>query len=83
MSLPVRLYPGIVSIYGASSVMGLQTEGMQFGLVDQIWDDIQGTLSIGQSVMFPIEKSITVTYGNMDFFLVEQNDIKLIEIIPV
>lgn len=83
MSLPVRLYPGIVSIYGTSSATGLQTNGMQFGLVDQLWDDLQGTLSLGQSVMFPIEKSTLVTYGNMDFFLVEQNDIKLIEIIPV
>ncbi len=79
MSLPVRLYPGQVSIYGAASITGLLVDNMQFGIVDQMWDDTDGTISLGQSVMFSPSRAISVTYGNVSYFLIEQNDIKLIE----
>ena len=79
MSLPVRLYPGIVSIYGAASVNGLETENMQFGLVDQLYDNSPNTISVGDSVMFKLDKAELVTYGNIVYFLINQSDIKLIE----
>lgn len=81
MSLPCRLYPGIISVYGAGSVNGLITEKMQFGLVDQMYDDSPNTISIGDSVMFKLDKAEIVTYGNIVYFLINQSDIKLIETI--
>ena len=54
---------------------------MQFGLVDQMYDDSPNTISIGDSVMFKLDKAEIVTYGNIVYFLINQSDIKLIETI--
>lgn len=80
MSLPVRLFPGQISIYGAASQNGLQSDKMQFGLVDQMANNVPDTISIGDSVMFRLDRSDTITYGNITYFLIQESDIKLIEI---
>lgn len=80
MSLPVRLSPGIMSIYGASSINGILTNVMQFGVIDQLSSDIPGSFTIGDSVMFPISKiQDTITYNNISYFLIGETEVKLTE----
>ena len=79
--LPVRLYPGQVSIYGAASLTGITSDKMQFGLINQMADNIPNSVSVGDSVMFRLDKSETIYYGSNTYFLINQNDIKLIEIV--
>lgn len=80
--LPCRLYPGQVSIYGAASITGIQSDDMQFGLVNQMADNSPNSISIGDSVMFRLDRSETVYYGGNAYYLINQNDIKLTEIVP-
>lgn len=80
MSLPARLYPGYLSIYGAKSVNGIvPSGGFQFGRVNQIYDSIPDTVSINQSVMFRSIDSIIVTYSGIQYFILPENKIILIE----
>lgn len=79
MSLPVRLSPGQLSIYGATSVNGILGDGMQFGTIDQLSNNVPGEYSLGQSVMFPVYKSITLNYQNVPYFIVEEKDVLGVE----
>lgn len=55
MSLPIRLSPGLVSIYGGGSIQGINiadaSSPIRFGVVNQMFD-LYGAISIGQSVMY-------------------------------
>lgn len=82
MSLPANLYPGYVSIYGAASINGIvtRTSGLQFGLINQIYNSYQNSISVGQSVMFKQDgDTIRLNYGGVDYFLIEEKKIILIE----
>lgn len=77
MSLPARLSPNILSIYGQRKVGGGITaaKGYQFGTVDQMYGG--QAYFIGQSVMFKSDKAIQVRYGNAPYFLIQEQDIVL------
>lgn len=81
MSLPCRLYPGYASIYGAQSITGIVPKqgGLQFGTIDQIYDNVPGTVSIGQSVLFKYEDCVMVDYQGTQYFLLPEQKIILIE----
>lgn len=78
--LPCRLYPGYVSIYGAKSINNITApQGFQFGKVNQIYDNVPGTVSVDQSVLFRNDESIIVAYSGAQYFLIPENKIVLIE----
>lgn len=81
MSLPARLYPGYISIYGAGSVNGITrtTDAYQFGVIEQMWPDSEGTLSIGQSVLYKVADTIQVIYDSTTYYLTKETNIILIE----
>jgi len=79
--IPARLYNGYLLIYGAPSITGIvpNSSGFQFGLVNQIYDNVSGDVSLNQSIMFRYDDSITVTYDGQQYFLLEEQKVILIE----
>lgn len=80
--IPARLYPGYISIYGATSTTGIvpKQTGLQFGVISQIYSDTPNTVSVDQSVMFKYDDdTITVDYNGTTYFLIEEQKIVLIE----
>ena len=79
--IPARLYNGYLLIYGAPSISGIvpNLSGYQFGLVNQIFDNIPGDVSLNQSIMFKYDDSITVTYNGQQYFLLQEQKVILIE----
>lgn len=81
MPLPVRLAPGLVSIYGTSSINGITFpvgSKFQFGVVDAVYDEF-GNYSIGQNVLFNLDAAQRVDYDNIQYFLLPEANIKFIE----
>lgn len=81
MPLPVRLSPGIVSIYGYPSLNNLKSynPNIIFGVVDAVYLDVPGIVSVGQVIMVDKTKVESVTYENTEYFLVPEELIKLVE----
>jgi len=84
MSLPARLYPGQVAIYGTGSpsITGIvpPSEMFRFGLIDQIWDNMPGTVSVGESVLYNTEDIIAqLVYSNTIYVVIPEEKIILIE----
>lgn len=79
--IPGRLYPGFISIYGAPSINGIAaSKGLQFGVITQIYSDTPNTVSVDQSVMFKYDDdTIRVTYDGVQYFIIDEAKIVLIE----
>lgn len=78
MSLPARLQPNILSIYGQRTVESGMTvsKGYQFGTVNQMYG---GQVDfIGQSVLFKSDKATQIRYSNTTYYLIQEQDIILI-----
>jgi len=88
MSLPVRLSPGLVSIYGNGSIQGIfsteNTSKIRFGIVDQRYDEFS-TVALGDSVMYNIDDvKAPVFYIDTAFYILPEDKIISVEnpIIP-
>lgn len=69
-----------MSIYGGKSISGINVpNGYQFGLVSQLLGGCSGTVDIGESVLFALKDGIAVNYSDTQYFLVQENNIILIE----
>ena len=80
-TLPLTLKPNYVSIYGFSSIQGFQKEQpqWQFGLVNQIYDTLPNLVAVGDSVMFLLEDSIPFPYGGIQYYILPETKIVLVE----
>lgn len=77
MSLPVKLSPGIVSIYGTPSTQGIDLTNsprLQFGGITQL-PYTYGAYSVGQNALFDIGDAKTVYYNNVTYFLLPEDKI--------
>ena len=78
--LPVRLGAGHVSIYGAPSTYGFQTnQPIQFGTINQLYDSVPTSVQLNDSVMFDLNDARQVVYGSIPYFIVPIDKIILIE----
>lgn len=74
--------PGVL-VYGTMSIQGISEPDlkhpvMQFGLVSQVYPLCE-TVNVGQNIMFVKDGASIVTYSNTNYFLVPEQNIKLIE----
>jgi hypothetical protein len=90
MSLSAVLGPGLVSIYGVgtnySTVTGMvvPNQSFFFGVVDQTWDGQNGSVSVGQSVLFQQNDIFTrLVYNGQTYTLIPEQKAILIEIQPI
>ena len=87
--LSAILGPGLVSIYGAgsntSTVTGMIVPSADyfFGVIDQTWNGIPGSVSVGQSVLFQESDVFTrLVYDNQTYTLIGEDKVILIEVTP-
>ena len=80
-TFPFNLKPNYVSIYGASSIQGINpiNPQMQFGLVEQISGALPNVVAVGDSVMFRVDDANVVEYNGNQYFLVQEQNIILTE----
>lgn len=80
MSLPVKIQPGYLSLYGVDSFQGIQLpgSGLQFGLVNQLPYNY-GSYTLGQNVLFRVKEADILVYNNQQYFIVPESQIVLIE----
>lgn len=86
MSLSAVLEPGLVSIYGYGSNISTLTgalvpnDSFFWGVIDQTWNGLPGSLSVGQSVLFQEKDVFTrLVYSNQVYTLIQENRAVLIE----
>lgn len=92
MGLPARLGYGILSIYnlGQTGVADIvlppldeKGNGLTFGQIDQIWNNIPEIANRWSSVMFYTSDIVaSLVYNNVRYVLIYENDILLTEIPP-
>jgi len=74
--------PGYVSVYGMASTRDIvpKSSYIQFGVIDQTFDDTPHNYAVGDSVMFNINDAEVVKYGSYQYCLIQDNKIILREI---
>jgi hypothetical protein len=79
--IPASFPPGFISVYGRGSTQGFSGFPVQymFGVVNQLSGGGSGAYSLGQNVLFPYKESISLIYGNVNYYLVEEGRIVLTE----
>lgn len=80
-TLPLTLKPNYVSIYGHGSYQGfeLQNPLLQFGSVNQIYDTLPNLVAIGDSVMFRLDDSIPFNYNGIQYYILPETKVILVE----
>lgn len=80
MSLPAKLPPSTISIYGYQSLNGItpQQAGYQFGIIDQMYYGAQNDW-VGQSVLFKLSNSLQLKHSGNVYFLIQEENIVLTE----
>ena len=80
----VRLAPGLLSIYGRGSIYGFtgQSQGLTFGVINSMSQNISGSYSLGQNVLFYYEGSNSVNYNGTQYWLIDESKIILVEVPP-
>ena len=75
-----RLAPGFVSIYGAASIYGFgHSPNVAFGRIHAMSISNSGAYSLGQNVLVPYKGSNFVSYAGIQYWLIEESKIILIE----
>ena len=88
MSLPINIGFGMVSIYGEGTLqssIGITSPGdtFLFGVVDQTWNGVNNSVSVGQSVMFKVSDiKYRVVYLGTTYTVVEEKGLGLTEAPP-
>lgn len=79
-----RLAPGLLSIYGRGSIYGFsgQSAGLTFGVINSMSQQNSGAYGVGQNVLFPYANAMSVNYSGVQYFLVPESEIVLIEEAP-
>lgn len=83
MSLPIRLSPGLVSIYGGGSIQDIAflevNSPIMFGVINQMFE-LYGAVSIGQSVMYNKNDVIApLFYIDANYYILPENKIIAVE----
>ena len=82
MALPVKLGPGMLSIYGDGSINGIMvvkdSANVVFGVINDAYY-IQGGYTVGQSVLYNRNDSVEIMYDNTSFYIVPSDKIVLVE----
>lgn len=76
--LPIRLAPGIVSLYSSKSIQGFEFVNntmVAFGVINQMADTEQSQYSVGQNVLIPYKEADEIIYGNQTYWLLPENKI--------
>lgn len=83
--IPAIFPPGFISVYGTGSTQGFSgyPSNYTFGVVNQLSCGGSGAYSLGQNVLFPFKESISLIYGNVNYYLVDESKIVLTEDIVV
>jgi hypothetical protein len=84
--LPIRLKPGLVSIYnvGQTGVTGIVApQNYNFGTINKTWYNEAYPPYTGDSVLFKGDDIIQLIYSGTTYTLVDENKIKLVEIPPI
>lgn len=89
MSLSAVLGPGLVSIYGYGSNISTVTGALVpndtffWGVIDQTWNGLPGSVSVGQSVLFQQSDVFTrLVYSSQVYTLIPETKAILIEVTP-
>lgn len=83
--IPGRLSQGFVSIYGTPPIQQFilpNSSPLTFGTINQLPDAAESGYAIGQSVLFPFINQYVLIYGNVNYFVIPQSQIILIEDTP-
>lgn len=85
MPIPATILPSYVAIVGAKSVqgfLGTQPPTLAFGVVDQVSSTPVGLVAVNDSVLFDTAKSIVISYQDIQYYLVKEEDCILVEDAP-
>lgn len=80
-----RLAPGLVSIYGTASIYGFTlpiNSPLAFGVIYQMADEFQNSYSVGDNVLLPYQEANKISYQNTDYWIINQDKIILVEVVP-
>ena len=80
----IRLAPGLLSIYGRGSIYGFtgQSEGLTFGVINSMSQNISGSYALGQNVLFRYRNEVSVNYQGNQYWLINEAQIILVEVPP-